>query len=173
MKHSILKTNKSKLIAAANDSIKLGEFGSEINMQFVQDRKTTSILQSLRRNAVKTPFRLSLRLEKIRGNYAFPIIDVVLNEKNPAPESIRKTLGKLALYGLENSSVASIGVSGNGLNERMDVTEMFIRSYQQANWSDDDFSIKLIPQFEVEDHAELSIESVELWYEEDFVEIGS
>lgn len=174
MENINLGTNKSKRIAVANESFKLGEFGSVIRMQFIQDSKTTSILQNLSKNDDESPFRLSLRLEKIKGDYAFPIIDVVLNEEKSSEKSNSKNLlGGLALYGLEESSTPSIGVEGDGLYESLDVTEAFIHACQYSNWSNKEFSIKLVPRREIDEGASLTIETVELWYEENFVEVGS
>ena len=174
MENINLGTNKSKRIAVANESFKLGELGSVIKMQFVQDSKTASILQDLSKTDDESSFRLSLRLEKIKGNYAFPIIDVILNEEKSSEKSnLKNHLGGLALYGLENSTIPSVGVEGDGLYERLDVTEAFIHASQDSNWSNEEFSIKLIPQREIDEDASLTIETVELWYEENFIEVGS
>lgn len=137
--------------------IQLNRFPSTITVPFLNTAPTQKIVNQLV-NPISDKPLLSIRFMHLHGFQVFPPIDVYLNASGGS-YSDRNQIGTLALYGLENASVA-----GPGLHESWDVGAVFAHCATQTDWSNHSFTLTFDSSMPFPDGGELMIGRVELYY---------
>lgn len=145
------------IASTSERGIQLNRFPSTITVPFLKSEATQNVVNQLINNTSTKPL-LSIRFAHVHGFGVFPPIDVYLNASGGS-YSDRSQIGTLALYGMENASLA-----GPGLHESWNVGIVFARSALQKEWSNHAFTLTFDSSMPFPDGGELTIGRVELYH---------
>ena len=156
----------SQIIASTKSNFLWKNDSHTIVVGFMDDCNIDSLLKQLSSNGSHSGKNLSLRFENLKGNDLLPVIDIYLNLEQENTPKEKNYVGSMGLYGLAESSIESPGHDGSGQHRIFDVGQVFNSVCTQANWSEKQFKLTLMPYNSLSTDATLAIGRILLYFYE-------
>ena len=114
------------------------------------------------RQAGRSPIRLYLSLESVRGDAPAPAIEVYVNVPEGAAPDADHLAGSLTLFGLNVASDPDGEHGGNGLGYTLDITELADRLSAAGDFDPDHLRVTLVPSEGVSDEAPITVDKISI-----------
>jgi len=113
----------------------------------------------------KSPDRVYLNLENVRGTHDASALSVYINLPNDAKPGEHPELlaGTVALFGLRRASLKDGQHGGEGLNFVLDITKIVDELHLQNALNTDAIHVRIVPHWRLPDAADISIGRVSIY----------